>query len=263
MEIEETPGPPRALLLGLGILGLLLAGGIAGLFIFRLQPGIPGGTAAPGSVIMPVGVGSNTGLNFSPVRVVVIIGVNNTLNFVNKDAVTHTVTAVDGGFDSGDIVAGQTWTHTFGTPGTFDYYCIYHSWMRATVVVLSSANQTTGASSTTSSATSTTSSAVTSSATTTSAVGGAFVVKIPAGTGTNLNLNYSPSSFVLVAGVNNTVTFENQDSVVHTVTADDGSFDSGNIQPGQSWTYTFAPGTYSFHCIYHSWMKGNVTVLAA
>ena len=275
LDIEEPSGPPRGLLPALGILGILLGAGLAGLFVFRLQPQLPAGTAAPGSVIMPVGVGSNTALTFSPGRVVVVIGVNNTLTFSNKDTATHTVTATDNSFSSGDIKAGQSWTYTFTTPGTFDYYCIYHSWMKGTVVVLSSTNQTvsstvtnatsTSATTTTSvtaSTTSSTSSTGILSSTTSSAAAGAFVVRIPAGTGSNLSLNYSPSTFKLVVGVNNTVTFVNQDSVVHTVTAGDGSFNSGDIQPGQSWTHTFAVGTYSYHCIYHGWMKGNITVIA-
>lgn len=149
MEIEEPSGPPRGLLLGLGVVLLLMGAVIAGLFIFRLQPQLAGGTAAPGSVIMPVGVGSNTALSFSPAKIVVIIGVNNTVTFANKDTATHTVTATDKSFDSGDIKAGQSWTYTFNTAGTFDYYCIYHNWMKGTVVVMSSgsaSNSTSGSS---------------------------------------------------------------------------------------------------------------------
>ncbi len=38
----------------------------------------------------------------------------------------------------------------------------------------------------------------------------------------------------------------------HTVTADDGSFDSGNLDPGQTYARTFArPGVYSYFCRYH------------
>ncbi|MGH2594662.1 MAG: cupredoxin domain-containing protein [Actinomycetota bacterium] len=38
----------------------------------------------------------------------------------------------------------------------------------------------------------------------------------------------------------------------HTVTADDGSFDSGNLAPGATYTQTFAqPGVYSYFCKYH------------
>jgi plastocyanin len=123
---------------------------IAGLFIFRLQPALGGQCGGADTVCMPVGVGSNTALSFSPVKIVVIIGVNNTVTFTNKDSATHTVTATDKSFNSGDIKAGQSWTYTFSTAGTFDYYCIYHSWMKGTVVVMasSSTSSSTSASST-------------------------------------------------------------------------------------------------------------------
>ena len=62
-------------------------------------------------------------------------------------------------------------------------------------------------------------------------------------------------------GVNNTVTWVNNDDAPHTVTANDGSFNSGNLDPGQSWSFTFTdPGTYTYHCSYHSWMEGTVIV---
>ena len=74
---------------------------------------------------------------------------------------------------------------------------------------------------------------------------------------------YSPQQIVVVIGVNNTVTWVNNDNVPHTVTAKDGSFDSGNLNPGQSFTYTFTKaGTYAYTCTYHSWMNGTVIVLA-
>ena len=117
-------------------MGILVGAGIAAEFIFKIQPVLGGTCGAPGTVCMPVGVGSNTAFNFSPSKVVLIIGVNNTLTFVNKDSTTHTVTATDRSFNSGDIKAGQSWSHTFSTPGNFTYYCVYHSgWMRAQLVV--------------------------------------------------------------------------------------------------------------------------------
>lgn len=49
-----------------------------------------------------------------------------------------------------------------------------------------------------------------------------------------------------------TVTWTNPSDVGHTVTADDGSFDSGNVDPGQTWSMQFdAPGTYSYYCVPH------------
>lgn len=137
MEIEERMGPPRGLLLGLGLVGVIIGAALAGEFIFRLQPALVTGAAAPpGTVIMPLGVGSNTALNFSPATITVIIGQNNTVTFANKDQAPHTVTADDGSFNSGNLNPGESWTYTFNTPGTFHYHCTYHSWMTGTVVVL-------------------------------------------------------------------------------------------------------------------------------
>ena len=46
---------------------------------------------------------------------------------------------------------------------------------------------------------------------------------------------------------------------VHTVTADDGSFDSGDIQPGGSFSFTFnSIGPHPYHCKYHKEMTGIV-----
>ena len=145
MDIEERTGPPRGVLLSLGVLMVVIGGALAGEFIFRLQPALGTGAAAAGSVDMPVGVGANTALTYIPATITVIVGQNNTVSFVNKDSAVHTVTADDGSFNSGDIAQGATWTYTFNTPGTFTYHCIYHQWMKGTVVVLaagSSSNST-------------------------------------------------------------------------------------------------------------------------
>lgn len=90
-------------------------------------------------------------------------------------------------------------------------------------------------------------------------------VSIPNGTSTNTaSPGYSPATITVVIGTNNTVTWTNNDIAVHTVTANDKSFDSGDIAPGASFSFTFTtPGTYPYHCIYHSWMSGTVIVKAA
>ena len=58
-----------------------------------------------------------------------------------------------------------------------------------------------------------------------------------------------------------TVTVMNMDSEAHTVTADDGSFEAV-VKAGTSTTFTAPakPGTYSYHCAYHSNMHGTLTV---
>jgi len=90
-------------------------------------------------------------------------------------------------------------------------------------------------------------------------------VSITPGAGTNTSSNgYSPGRTTLVLGVNNTVVWTNRDNSPHTVTANDGSFESGNMAPGQTYTFTFTTlGVYAYHCTYHPWMIGTVIVKAA
>jgi len=58
-----------------------------------------------------------------------------------------------------------------------------------------------------------------------------------------------------------TVTWTNDDFVVHTVTDIEESFDSGFIQAGSTWSYTFEePGDWDYFCTLHPWMKGTVSV---
>jgi plastocyanin len=58
-----------------------------------------------------------------------------------------------------------------------------------------------------------------------------------------------------------TVTVMNMDTEAHTVTADNGSFDAV-VKAGTSITFTAPanPGTYTYHCTYHSNMHGTLTV---
>ena len=84
-----------------------------------------------------------------------------------------------------------------------------------------------------------------------------------AGSNTSIGKAYVPDPLTVVVGVNSTVDWVNNDNAPHTVTANDASFDSGNVAPGQSFTFTFTtPGMYQYHCIYHPWMTGTVIVKA-
>ena len=65
----------------------------------------------------------------------------------------------------------------------------------------------------------------------------------------------------LTVAVGTTITWSNHDPVGHTVTADDGSFDSGVIAAEAVWSHQFdRPGTYAFTCTLHPFMKGTVVV---
>lgn len=73
------------------------------------------------------------------------------------------------------------------------------------------------------------------------------------------NYSYNPTNLVVKVG--ETVTWVNQDSVAHTATANDGSFDTGLISQNQSASVTFnTKGTFSYHCIPHPQMTGTIIV---
>jgi len=75
------------------------------------------------------------------------------------------------------------------------------------------------------------------------------------------NIAFNPISITVVIGVNNTVIWTNYDTTAHTVTDNTGTFNSGNLVGGQTWQYTFTtPGTYYYHCMYHSVMNAAVIV---
>jgi plastocyanin len=54
----------------------------------------------------------------------------------NNDTAPHTVTAKDKSFDTGTIDPGKTATFTAPTkPGTYDYICTIHPYMKGTLIV--------------------------------------------------------------------------------------------------------------------------------
>lgn len=72
-------------------------------------------------------------------------------------------------------------------------------------------------------------------------------------------VDYSPKQLTVHAG--DTIVWVNEDLFPHTVTAEDGSFDSGDIPGGKSWTTTVsARGSVPYKCIYHRAMIGSLVV---
>jgi plastocyanin len=57
------------------------------------------------------------------------------VRWTNDGKDVHTVTAVKGEFDSGDVQPGREFTATFTKPGTFEYYCRHHKEMKGTIIV--------------------------------------------------------------------------------------------------------------------------------
>ena len=58
--------------------------------------------------------------------------------------------------------------------------------------------------------------------------------------------------------VGTTIEWRNVGRNAHTVTADDGSFDSGNMAPGAEYSHAFTvAGVYRYYCVYHG-ARGGV-----
>lgn len=95
----------------------------------------------PVSVVIPEGAGirSEGQVYFDPTSLQVSPGT--TVKWINEDTAAHTVTSgtaqggPDGVFDSGMIMAGDSFQFTFTDEGARDYFCVVHPWMAGSVEV--------------------------------------------------------------------------------------------------------------------------------
>jgi plastocyanin len=85
-----------------------------------------GAAASTAEVTMP-------GRFYAPAHVDVLVGT--TVTWKNVDQSTHTVTEDDDAFDSGHIRPGQSFAQPFDKPGTFEFHCTIHRFMRGSVNV--------------------------------------------------------------------------------------------------------------------------------
>jgi len=78
---------------------------------------------------------------------------------------------------------------------------------------------------------------------------------------------FRPANITVEVG--ETITWTNDGALLHTATADDGSFDTGILDPGQSDSVTIDdPGSYPYYCTLHGapggvGMAGTITVTQA
>jgi plastocyanin len=84
----------------------------------------------------------------------------------------------------------------------------------------------------------------------------------PSGNGQSVSIiNFAFSPAMLSVSVGAKVTWTNNGSVPHTVTADQGAFDSNALSPGNSFSFTFTKaGTYTYHCKIHPSMTATIIV---
>ena len=217
-------------------IGAVLVLLLAGLWL----PALPPAAAATATVTI--------GSTLSPKSLTVAPGT--TVTWRNADSERHRVrtTSAPVELDSNDLEPGDSWSFTFSAAGTYRY--VDHRdeensayWGTVTVSSSSSGGGTGGTGGGTGGGTTSPSAPSTASV---SMAGRAF----------------SPSSVRIAAG--GTVTFVNDDDRAHTVTASDGSFDSGVMNAGARWSRRFpSAGTFRYLCAIHPDMTGTVAVASS
>lgn len=166
------------------------------------------------------------------------INAGETITWTNDGARPHTVTDRGGTFDTNPVAPRRSESVTFSVPGKYAYFCrINPGRMNGTITV-----NATGPTKTT------------------------RIQALDPGR-PNETLRFDPASLEIDTGT--TIVFANVGGKPHTLTADDGSFDTGVAAPGaeggkfagSNATITLRePGTFAFHCEVHAVMKGVLTV---
>jgi plastocyanin len=160
-----------------------------------------------------------------------------TITWVNTGAAPHTVTDRAGAFDSGILPRGAQFSRTFPTPGTFRLICSIHPEMFATLVVAEP-----GASAPPPAAP-------------------PEVAEPSPGSGDVAIGDFIVQPQALHVAVGTTVHWTNGGVAPHTVTASDGTFDSGFLNHGETFSWTFSEdAVVEYLCAIHPAMVGTVIV---
>ena len=171
---------------------------------------------------------------------IAIVPQGHTVEWTNADSVAHTVTSsIDFGetFDSSLMSASEVFTldTTNLEVGEYEYLCIVHPWMIATLIIEAPKEPT--------------------------------KIIIPDGAAIleDGQIYYDPEIINISTGT--AIIWDNVDNTMHTATSgnpDDGSdgvFDSDILSAGDTYEFTFADaGSYDYYCILHPWMIGTVNV---
>lgn len=202
----------------------------------------------PTQVLSVTTIGDNF---FAPAFLTTTVGA--TVTWTNTGQKPHTVTGDNGLFGSGMLNLGQTFSFSFQSPGIYSYHCIFHNGQTGSIAVTGSDNspQLNESAPPELSQTAHSSSEHPQDSTPT---------PTPPGNDIQVADNlYAPPQLSVVTG--STVTWTNAGNLPHTVTSDSGLFDSGMLNPGQAFSFSFQlPGVYSYHCAYHSGQAGTILV---
>lgn len=170
----------------------------------------------------------------------VTIDVGQSVTWVNLDDDDHTATS--GGFDTGIIRSGGMVTVAFSEPGMFVYSCQIHPEMVGRVEVRGADGIVPASASPEASPQAT-----------------PLASPIASAEVAIVDIAFEPAQLEISVGT--TVIWTNQDPVPHSATASEGTFDSGILDEGGTFRYTFdAVGTFEYVCVVHPNMRASITV---
>ncbi|HSF27450.1 MAG TPA: plastocyanin/azurin family copper-binding protein [Nitrosopumilaceae archaeon] len=233
---------------GVGLASFIVLGFVGPGAQFSLEPPVEEiekpAEQVPALKTIPVEIlaGSSTPDNpdYDPDVLTVLKG--DVVEWINNDNIAHTVTSDAGAgttFDSGLLSAGSKYqldTKNIAA-GEYEYICLVHPFMTATLIVKEPTAQATAK------------------------------VSIPQGamTPSEGQLYYDPQEITVSVGT--IVVWSNDDTAAHTVTSGNpssgssGKFDSGIFSAEKTFEYKFdSTGTTEYYCQVHPWMTGKVTV---
>ncbi|MBI4296249.1 MAG: cupredoxin domain-containing protein [Chloroflexi bacterium] len=215
---------------------------------------VPTPTPTPTPTPAPVAGGNSIQIGdnlYSPAQRSLVAGA--TVTWTNVGQRPHTVTST-GLFDSGMLNPGQSFSFTFQSPGTYPYHCIFHDGQAGTITVTGTSNTPPPSGQTVPPAPNQT------AVTPPEPMPVPPPASVPVANDIHIGDNvYHPVQLSLVTGA--TAVWTNSGRFPHTVTSDTGLFDSGMLKPGDNFSFSFqSPGTYAYHCIYHSGQAGTILV---
>jgi plastocyanin len=201
--------------------GLLVTAGLLGVALTAVPA-----VAVAQSNVAPAAMAEGNPTDINSWNFAARVPTGGTITWSNQGSQGHSVTASDGSFDSGIVAPGTSATIEFDTPGVYAYVCTPHPWMKGSVLVSDDAPS-------------------------------ASSMAMVEGNISDIN----SWGFAVSVSAGGSVNWMNLGSQAHTVTAADGSFDTGMVAPGSSAQLEFdTPGIYAYACTPHPWMKGNVAV---
>ena len=217
----------------------------------KAAPAIPAKPGQPGKHTVTV---SDAG--FTPATLQARAG--DTVTWVNNGAMPHTAT-VAGGFDL-IMAPGASASTVLQKPGTLNYVCTYHSYMKGSIVVSAALPGVKVAPAGPAKA------GTKPPKATASAPGSAAPAPAASGKSKTYSVQVKDNTFspsTVNARVGDTISWVNVGKMPHTVTAQDKSFDKV-LAPGERYSYALrAQGTVAYVCTYHPGMNGTIVVGAA